>query len=606
MREEQADEYGPGGYRQVHVGEYINGNGYRVVRKLGFGHFSTVWLVKDERCVLCVCLSQRVANSFDIPCFNIYFPRNGAALFVFNRRRRNKHVALKVVKSAYKYAQTAIDEIALLRIIQHKDRGGLDHPGRKHIVEFLDCFALHPTQDVTLRLDRDDPSPRNVCMTFEPLGENLLTLLKRLSTCDETNLKIGIPTVLVQQIVRQILWGLDFLHTHCQLVHTDLKLENVIVAVEDVEELVCACRASEHMTGASPTNATRLVSMKESGSPHGHSLRNVVPGGGDWRNQREITITGSSPLPSPMHAWGRVNVGPEVNSLALIMGQMALQRKMGEGASGSNILIPDDAESSSSDEQHRDEQRPSWASDSGASSLASVNSSATLFSMTSRSTAPTSMESSLIIPTSSPGAKQRAGSPSRFIGTPFSFEDDQVENTPPEVGPSKKRLSSQSNLTLKRAGQTPPPSNDATLTPTPTPTPYTHPINASLLTAGKPPNANTPTITPKDISHTHARQPSSNPVPLPTTTHAQQPGGSSVRDRGRRMLDEPRRKSMPILPKPPPRIRVKIADMGNATPLAKHFTPDIQTRPYRAPEVILGYRNWTETVDLWSVGTMVR
>jgi serine/threonine-protein kinase SRPK3 len=442
-------------------------------------------------------------------------------------------------------------------------------------------------------------------MTFEPLGENLLTLLKRLSTCDETNLKIGIPTVLVQQIVRQILWGLDFLHTHCELIHTDLKLENVMVAVEDVEELVCACRASEHMTGVSPTHATRLVPMKESGSPHG-SFRNV-PGGGDWRNQREITITGSSPLPSPMHAWGRVNVGPEVNSLALIMAQMALQRKMGEGTSGSNILMPDDGESSSSDEQHRDEQRPSWASDSGASSLASVNSSATLFSMTSASTAPTSMENSLIIPTSSPAVKQRAGSPSRFIATPFSFEDDQVEDTPPEVGPSKKRLSSQSNLTLKRAGQTPPPSTDATLTPTPTPTPYTqqhHPINASLLTAKKPANANTPTITSKDISHTHSRQPSSNPVPLPTTANAQ--SGGAAHDRGRRMINEPRRKLMPALPKPPPRIRVKIADMGNATPMAKHFTPDIQTRPYRAPEVILGYRNWTDSVDVWSVGTMVR
>lgn len=464
-------------------------------------------------------------------------------------------------------------------------------------------------------------------MTFEPLGENLLTLLKRLSTCDETNLKIGIPTILVQQIVRQILWGLDYLHTHCELIHTDLKLENVIVAVEDVEELVRACRASEHMTGVSPTNATRLVPMKESASPQG-SFRNVVVpgGGGDWRNQREITITGSSPLPSPMHAWGRVNVGPEVNSLALIMAQMALQRKVGEGPDGLNIpTIPDYGEvmgESPSSEHRSDERRPSGASDSGASSLASVNSSATIFSMTSASTAPTSMESSLIVSASSPVVKQRAGSPSRFMATPFSVDDDDdlVEDTRPDdaAGLSKKRLSSQSNLTLKRAGQPSYTSKDVTLTPIPTPTPYSqqhHPINASLLTAKKPTNANTPTAaipSNHNISLTHTTlQPStSGPVPPLTSNTTVHMGDGGARDgdgdRGRQMIDEPRRKSMPTLPKPPPRIRVKIADMGNATPMSKHFTPDIQTRPYRAPEVLLGHRNWTETVDIWSVGTMVR
>jgi serine/threonine-protein kinase SRPK3 len=46
---------------------------------------------------------------------------------------------------------------------------------------------------------------------------------------------------------------------------------------------------------------------------------------------------------------------------------------------------------------------------------------------------------------------------------------------------------------------------------------------------------------------------------------------------------------------------VKIADFGNACWTFKHFTPDIQTRQYRSPEVLLGYPYGTE-VDIFSCG----
>lgn len=67
LKEEQADEYAPGGYRQIHVGDTVNNGRYHVVRKLGFGHFSTVWLVKDERSVR----SFRFALSLSF--LNLYF-----------------------------------------------------------------------------------------------------------------------------------------------------------------------------------------------------------------------------------------------------------------------------------------------------------------------------------------------------------------------------------------------------------------------------------------------------------------------------------------------------------------------------------------------------
>jgi serine/threonine protein kinase len=57
-------------------------------------------------------------------------------------------------------------------------------------------------------------------------------------------------------------------------------------------------------------------------------------------------------------------------------------------------------------------------------------------------------------------------------------------------------------------------------------------------------------------------------------------------------------------PLPPP-ISVKIADLGNATPSTKHFTEDIQTRQYRAPEAILGRRDWDARADIWSAACVV-
>ncbi len=58
------------------------------------------------------------------------------------------------------------------------------------------------------------------------------------------------------------------------------------------------------------------------------------------------------------------------------------------------------------------------------------------------------------------------------------------------------------------------------------------------------------------------------------------------------------------LPLPPP-IQVKLADLGNATPIRVHFTEEIQTRQYRAPEAILGRSDWDATVDVWSVACVI-
>ena len=45
--EEDWEDYVKGGYHPVHIGDTFSDGRYIVVRKLGWGHFSTVWLARD-------------------------------------------------------------------------------------------------------------------------------------------------------------------------------------------------------------------------------------------------------------------------------------------------------------------------------------------------------------------------------------------------------------------------------------------------------------------------------------------------------------------------------------------------------------------------------
>ena len=46
--DEGIEDYKKGGYHPVYVGEVLNGR-YVILQKLGWGHFSTVWLARDMK-----------------------------------------------------------------------------------------------------------------------------------------------------------------------------------------------------------------------------------------------------------------------------------------------------------------------------------------------------------------------------------------------------------------------------------------------------------------------------------------------------------------------------------------------------------------------------
>ncbi|KAH0584707.1 hypothetical protein H2248_010234 [Termitomyces sp. 'cryptogamus'] len=239
--EEDWEDYVKGGYHPVKLGDAFSDGRYIVVRKLGWGHFSTVWLAKDTK--------------------------------------MSRHVALKVVKSAPRYTETALDEIKLLqRLITSSTPPVLPtpqnphpppspahtHPGRAHVISFLDHFR------------HKGPNGTHVCMVFEVLGENLLGLIKR-------HQNKGVPMPLVRQIAKQVLLGLDYMHRCCGVIHTDLKPENVLICIDDVEAIIKAEMTSEER-----------VPAKLTGVPPSKGR-----GGNQTPRSESVFITGSQPLPSP-------------------------------------------------------------------------------------------------------------------------------------------------------------------------------------------------------------------------------------------------------------------------------------------------------------------
>ncbi|KAE8660369.1 SRSF protein kinase 1 [Hibiscus syriacus] len=165
--DEGTEDYRRGGYHAVRIGDTFKNGCYVIQSKLGWGHFSTVWLAWDTQ--------------------------------------RSRYVALKIQKSAQHYTEAAMDEIKILKQIAEGDPDD-----KKCVVKLLDHFK------------HSGPNGNHMCMVFEYLGDNLLTLIKYSDYR-------GVQLHMVKEICRHILTGLDYLHRELSIIHTDLKPENVLL-----------------------------------------------------------------------------------------------------------------------------------------------------------------------------------------------------------------------------------------------------------------------------------------------------------------------------------------------------------------------------------------
>ncbi|OBA19968.1 kinase-like protein [Metschnikowia bicuspidata var. bicuspidata NRRL YB-4993] len=188
--EESVADYRAGGYHPVKIGDIYTSDlsRYKVIHKLGWGHFSTVWL----------CVSLITGD----------------------------YVAMKIVKLGSNYSDAARDEINILKILQGQDEDDVGYHNlerlKTNIVNLLDNFLIC------------GPNGKHLVMVFELMGENLLHLVYNLRARrlvhDSVDFSAALfPMKMMKLIMKQILLSVQYMHQK-GVVHTDLKPENILLA----------------------------------------------------------------------------------------------------------------------------------------------------------------------------------------------------------------------------------------------------------------------------------------------------------------------------------------------------------------------------------------
>ncbi|KAH1432041.1 hypothetical protein KXX32_002647 [Aspergillus fumigatus] len=173
---EWVEDYRPGGYHPVVLGDVFNDGQFKVIRKLGEGSYSTVWLARDL-----------------------------------------KYVALKIPVSEISGVT------ADLRII-------------RHLTEIAPAEAARHVTRLLGEFEHRGPNGLHRCLVFEPMGPSVNTMVEELPQFKprRRGMKVRYPLRMAKSILKQSLQALAFLHEH-GIAHGDFQPGNILFTLNDID-----------------------------------------------------------------------------------------------------------------------------------------------------------------------------------------------------------------------------------------------------------------------------------------------------------------------------------------------------------------------------------
>jgi serine/threonine-protein kinase SRPK3 len=152
---EDLEGYHVGGYHPVYLQDEYSDGRYRIVHKLRFGTYSTVWLAKDQH--------------------------------------MNRYVAVKIIVAE------ASNTSSETRILRHLSNSQPNHTGKSYVSPILDEICI------------DGPNGRHLCLVSEPARCNV-------AASKEASTNWMFPIGIAQAVATQAVLELQDIHS-CDVVH---------------------------------------------------------------------------------------------------------------------------------------------------------------------------------------------------------------------------------------------------------------------------------------------------------------------------------------------------------------------------------------------------